>query len=1427
MNTTRIKLYALKRLGDFLRSVGLLLILIFAFAGTSYADTNISSCTLFNTTGTYLLTADIINKNPASGYCMDINSNGITIDCQGYTVDGLNTTVANGARNWQGAGTTGFNNTIIKNCKFTDWDRGFWGIQGNNLTIQNTTYINVRSAIRNTGASSNTTIKDVFIYNLGNASVATSYGLDLATGGITSANIQNVRIENGSYADSQAFGAQGLQGTVTNLTVKNMTTAVVFGTSTLIANITIYNSTFSNMWAGSYPEFRQNVAGELYLVNVSYNTSSMQFLDNGTAFALEYIRLNFTNGSAAVTVNYTANDSIHGTVGSGNSISLTSFFIVNATRQNKTLNTTYYPITINATKNGGHFENNVTTINLYPARGVSQTYNITIYTAPTVGSVTLCNGTACSALGTLYYHSNALNASGNCSGFGTGTGYFTFYRNGTAYGVQTITSWNGDAIRYANTLIASTALVKSDTWRVGLICNGGGANSSEAYSTYYTVNNTAPTLGAPTLNDSSPPQNGALLCTVTGYADIDGDPAGTAYYRWWKNGTVIAGQTASTLSLTTAGAAGSDRINCSTIQSDSGYSIKNSTETFSLQAVVKGAPTVSAVELTKQPACSSLGSPVYAGIVLTCKATPSDPDSNPLNVTYAFYRNSTHYQNTTVNGVTANASYCSYNEISISDTVIKKSDTWYCSVRAFDGLQYSAWANSTGATINNTAPVIGAPTINNTSPITSSILLCNNGSFYDFNGDAANNTYYKWYKNNVLIAGNTSSTLNLTTAGAAYGDTINCSMIRSDSGYDMKNSSENFSTSVKVQSPPWTTSTTICAGALCTPLSTIYVDTSLNCSAFVYDNDTATIQELRFNWNLNGTTDHTRYSYNVDNNTLQYQSGSLWANPLPGMFFGKSDTIYCESRAYDGLYYSAYNKSAYYTVNNSAPTISPPTLSSYTPGNSSVLTCTGAIGYADADGDALNVTSYKWWKNGVNLSATTNSINLITVNASDGDVIYCENWVSDSGYDMRNSTRYNSSPATVGIITAPQITNCSTGFSVLNFFVLDEQTFAPIISTMEATFTLYNITGGAELSNVSFFIQNRTNFSYCINPYAALTLVNSYQTYYPFTGTAYAQRNYYLFNSTLDASAPQNINVYLLNSSASTDYTFQVVNQYSVPLSGVKLTMQRFMPTLNAWVVIEQQITDFSGYSMFNLQAGTLYRLLATANGYVSLSTDFTPGAVTSIQIRLTQTSGVLTPVPNYEQVFNDVTYKILPTVYFHNASTYAEFEVSSASSSLTNYSMVITRRYNGTTAIVFNTNVTSSPAGGILNYTATLPGEYTLQISFKHANYTQFTPVPTTFFIGNSSGASLAIDVFATGFMNGWAFYFIALVCAMLAAGFALRFSPEASGAVGLLVLWCFTYLYPVGVIVTVAGVGITVLMATILTSLMVGAVMFLKWYV
>ena len=304
------------------------------------------------------------------------------------------------------------------------------------------------------------------------------------------------------------------------------------------------------------------------------------------------------------------------------------------------------------------------------------------------------------------------------------------------------------------------------------------------------------------------------------------------------------------------------------------------------------------------------------------------------------------------------------------------------------------------------------------------------------------------------------------------------------------------------------------------------------------------------------------------------------------------------------------------------------------------------------------------------------------------------------------------------------------------------------------------------------------------------------------------------------------VDTYSINNVDGTRYAFSVVNQYTVPISGVKMSIYRFIVAKQAWVVVEQGITDFSGYASFYLEPGALYKLVIESDGYVTINVEFTPGTLNPIQIRLQQQGGETLKLPDFEQVFNDVSYSVAPKVFYNTNATTAQFQVSSNSSMLEYYGMELTRYYNGTTTTLYNVTVNSSPSGGIMNYTTNLTGEYVMQYFFKHENYTEYRPLPVKFFVGVGGSANSAKDLLSTGFLNGWAYYFFALVISMVAAGFALRYAPEASAAAGLLVLWAFTYLYPSGIVVTLGSMGITILLATSFTTLMVIAAFMLKWW-
>src|SRR3989338_2156019 len=104
------------------------------FSSNGLATTNISSCGTLNVTDeTYLLTNDILNSSGIisgsnSNGCININSNGITLDCQGHIIDGtdiLNSSQFGGIYIYNST-TFGSNNTIVKNCIVTDWARGIY-----------------------------------------------------------------------------------------------------------------------------------------------------------------------------------------------------------------------------------------------------------------------------------------------------------------------------------------------------------------------------------------------------------------------------------------------------------------------------------------------------------------------------------------------------------------------------------------------------------------------------------------------------------------------------------------------------------------------------------------------------------------------------------------------------------------------------------------------------------------------------------------------------------------------------------------------------------------------------------------------------------------------------------------------------------------------------------------------------------------------------------------------------------------------------------------------------------------------------------------------------------------------------------------------------------------------------------------------------
>ena len=165
---------------------GILACILFTSSIASAIDIN--SCTVINTPGTYTLTASISNSSATK--CIEITSSNVTLEGNGYTIDGVETSETFGIYAYNSSGT--LDDVIIRNITITNWKTGIYlrnvlggtieestirwnkyaGLQltgCNTVTIQNNTIsTNTTHGIHLTSGSNNIHIIDNGIYDQGN-----------------------------------------------------------------------------------------------------------------------------------------------------------------------------------------------------------------------------------------------------------------------------------------------------------------------------------------------------------------------------------------------------------------------------------------------------------------------------------------------------------------------------------------------------------------------------------------------------------------------------------------------------------------------------------------------------------------------------------------------------------------------------------------------------------------------------------------------------------------------------------------------------------------------------------------------------------------------------------------------------------------------------------------------------------------------------------------------------------------------------------------------------------------------------------------------------------------------------------------------------------------------------------------------------------
>jgi len=298
--------------------------------------------------------------------------------------------------------------------------------------------------------------------------------------------------------------------------------------------------------------------------------------------------------------------------------------------------------------------------------------------------------------------------------------------------------------------------------------------------------------------------------------------------------------------------------------------------------------------------------------------------------------------------------------------------------------------------------------------------------------------------------------------------------------------------------------------------------------------------------------------------------------------------------------------------------------------------------------------------------------------------------------------------------------------------------------------------------------------------------------------------------------------LYSLNLSLGAYYTFQIINQYGLPIPNATISTYRFSSSKNGFVVVEQALTDFSGYGVLFLEPYTLYSMAVISGGYLSANFDYTPTGITSLQIRLNSNGSSAIPLPTFENIWSDVSYQLLPTSTFNTTPFNISFAVYSNASLLQYWGMSIIKDYNGTQTNVFSSNLTSA-AGGSMLYLVNETGKYQVQFFFKEQNQSVFAPIPTLYYYGNSTSLLQATNRLGSGqAISGWGYYFVLLVLAMIGGGFAARYSFEGAGVIVLIILWGGSLLNPMAqVVMVVNGFWLTPIHITIVATLAVLGIM------
>jgi parallel beta-helix repeat protein len=235
-------------------------------------NTSLTDCRTIDASDTYIL----VNNVSSSGTCFTIAANDVTLDCQGYMINGTDAALSNGIDN-----TGGFDNITIKNCVIKDFDRGIYFINAENGTLaNNSAYSN------NRGIAFESSSNNILANN--NVSSNANFGilLDSSSNGNTVTSNTANSIEWGIYISASSNG-----NTITNNN----------------ANSNTYDGIY--LFSSSSNNLTNNTANSNSQYGIALESSSNNILQDNTANGPNQVRgIDINGGSGNNLTNNNATD---------------------------------------------------------------------------------------------------------------------------------------------------------------------------------------------------------------------------------------------------------------------------------------------------------------------------------------------------------------------------------------------------------------------------------------------------------------------------------------------------------------------------------------------------------------------------------------------------------------------------------------------------------------------------------------------------------------------------------------------------------------------------------------------------------------------------------------------------------------------------------------------------------------------------------------------------------------------------------------------------------------------------------------------------------------------------------------------------------------------------------------------------------------